>query len=256
MILLRSLLFILLFYLLTTVLAILGLPVLLLSRHAVQNLARFWARSSIWLLDKICRTKVEFRGLEHLPQGGCIIAAKHQSTLETLALTTITSDFSYVLKRELLSIPIFGWYLKGAEQIALDRAKRGQALADLTKQVSEAVAKGRQIFIFPEGTRKAAGAPPDYKSGVAHLYVSTSAICAPVALNSGLFWPRRGLSIQPGVAVIAFLEPIQPGLDKQGFMSLLQDRIEAATADLIAESLANDPSLKNALAERLGPAVP
>jgi len=256
MILLRSLLFHALFYLLTTCLAVLGLPILLLDRRAVQKLARFWTGASIWLLDKICGVRVEFRGLEYLPQGGCIIAAKHQSTLETLALTTITRDFSYVLKRELLSIPIFGWYLKGAGQIAIDRAKRGQALADLTKQVSEAIAQGRQIFIFPEGTRKAAGAPPDYKTGVAYLYAATSAVCAPVALNSGLFWPRQGLSIRPGAAVIAFLEPIGPGLDRQSFMSLLQGRIEAATAELIAEALAADPGLKATLAERLDAAAP
>jgi 1-acyl-sn-glycerol-3-phosphate acyltransferase len=256
MILTRSLLFHLLFYLLTTALAILGLPILLLDRRAVQKLARFWTASSIWLLAKICGTKVEFRGLEHLPQGGCIIAAKHQSTLETLALTTITNDFSYVLKRELLAIPIFGWYLKGAGQIAIDRAKRGQALADLTKQVFDAIAQGRQIFIFPEGTRKTAGAPPDYKSGVAHLCAATSAICVPVALNTGLFWPRQGLSIRPGVAVIAFLEPIGPGVDKQSFMKLLQDRIEFATAQIIAEALAADPALQSALSGRLDAAVP
>jgi 1-acyl-sn-glycerol-3-phosphate acyltransferase len=161
MILIRSILFNSLFYLLTAALAILGLPVLFFGRGAVQNLARFWTRSSIWLLDKICGLRVEFRSLEHLPKGASIIAAKHQSALETLALTTITDDFTYVLKRELMSIPIFGWYLKGAGQVAIDRAKRGQALADLARQVREAVAEDRQVFIFPEGTRKAAGAPPD-----------------------------------------------------------------------------------------------
>lgn len=240
----RSILFHALFYLLTTTLAILGLPILFFDRHAVQRLARFWTRSSIFLLDKVGGIRVEFRGLEHLPKGACLIAAKHQSALETLALTTITEDFTYVLKRELILIPIFGWYLKGAGQIAIDRAKRGQALADLTRQVVEAVAEGRQIFIFPEGTRKPAGAPPDYKTGVAYLYAASSAVCIPVALNSGLFWPRSGRALKPGVAVIAFLDPIEPGLDRQSFMHLLQSRIEAATAGLISEALAADPSLK------------
>lgn len=247
MILLRSLLFNALFYLTTTALAIFGLPCLVMDRHGVQKFARFWTRSSVWLLETVCGTKVEFRGLEHLPRGACIVASKHQSTLETLALTTKGSDFTFVLKRELMGIPIFGWYLRGAEQLAIDRAKRGQALNDLARQAREAVAQGRQIIIFPEGTRKNVGAPVQYKTGVAHLYVETGAICVPVALNTGLFWPRHSLSVHPGRVTIAFLEPIAPGLDKESFMQLLESRIETATAQLVAEALATDPSLKSAV---------
>jgi 1-acyl-sn-glycerol-3-phosphate acyltransferase len=248
MIIIRSIAFNILFYLNMTILAILGLPTLLMKRGAVQDLARLWSRNSLWLLDKVCGTQVEFRGLENLPKGACIIAAKHQSALETFALTTKMDDFTFVLKRELLSVPMFGWYLKGAEQIAIDRAKRGQALADLTRLVKQAVAEGRQVFIFPEGTRKPAGAPPDYKSGVAHLCAATGATCVPVALNSGLFWPPRGWQRRPGRVVIEFLAPIVPDPDKQQFMRRLEDEIEPATARLIAEALAADPALKAALA--------
>ena len=248
MILLRSLAFHIAFYLWTTVLAILGLPVLVMGRHRVQAYAKFWTGSSVWLLEKICGTKIMWRGLKNLPHGACIIASKHQSALETLALTTKGADFSYILKRELTAIPIFGWYLKGAGQVAIDRAKRGQALPDLTRQVREALAQGRQMIIFPEGTRKRVGAPPEYKSGVAHLYADTGAVCVPVALNTGLFWPRRSLSIHPGTVIISFLEPIEPGLDKQSFMQLLESRIEAETAELIDAALIADPSLKHVLA--------
>jgi 1-acyl-sn-glycerol-3-phosphate acyltransferase len=244
MILLRSLAFHTAFYLWTTVLSFAGLPVLVMGRHRVQAFAKFWTGSSVWLLEKICGTKVVWRGLENLPRGGCIIAAKHQSALETLALTTKGADFSYILKRELMAIPVFGWYLKGAGQVAIDRAKRGQALPDLTRQVIEAVAEDRQMIIFPEGTRKPAGAPPEYKSGVGYLYTDARAVCVPVALNTGLYWPRHGLSIHPGRVTIAFLDPIAPGLDKQSFLRLLEDRIEAGTAELIAEALAADPSLE------------
>ncbi|MDQ6704037.1 MAG: 1-acyl-sn-glycerol-3-phosphate acyltransferase [Pseudomonadota bacterium] len=247
MILLRSLAFHGLFYLTTAVLAILGLPFLAMSRHRVQDLARFWTGSAVWLLKKICGTKVTFRGLENLAPGACIIAAKHQSALETLALTTKGSDFTFILKRELMAVPVFGRYLKGAGQLAIHRSKRVQALTDLTRQARKAVAQGRQIIIFPEGTRKAVGSPPQYKPGVAHLYAETGAVCVPVALNTGLFWPRRGLSIHPGRVTIAFLEPIAPGLDKSGFMQLLESRVETATEELIAEALAADPSLKCAL---------
>ncbi len=247
MILLRSAAFHAAFYLATAVLAILGLPVLAMSRHRVQDFAKFWTGSAVWLLKKICGTKIVWRGLENLPRGACIIASKHQSALETLALTTQGSDFGFILKRQLMAIPVFGWYLKGAGQLGIDRSKRVQALTDLARQAREAVAQGRQIIIFPEGTRKLAGSLPQYKPGVAHIYAETGAVCVPVALNTGLFWPRHSLSIHPGRVMIAFLEPIGPGLDKNSFMQLLESRIETATAELIAEALAADPSLKRAL---------
>ncbi|HEX3497389.1 MAG TPA: lysophospholipid acyltransferase family protein, partial [Methylocella sp.] len=225
-----------------------GLPVLVMGRHRVQAFAKFWTGSSVWFLEKICGTKVVWRGLDNLPRGACIIASKHQSALETLALTTKGADFSYILKRELMAIPVFGWYLKGAGQVAIDRAKRGEALPDLTRQVIEAIAESRQMIIFPEGTRKPAGAPPQYKSGVGYLYTDAGAVCVPVALNTGLYWPRRSLSIHPGQVTIAFLDAIEPGLDRLSFLRLLEQRIEAATAELIAEALAADPSLKRPLA--------
>jgi 1-acyl-sn-glycerol-3-phosphate acyltransferase len=247
MILLRSLVFHAAFYLTTVALTFLGLPFLATSRHRVQDFAKFWTGSAVWLLEKICGTRVAWHGLENLPRGACIIASKHQSALETLALTTKGSDFGFILKRELLAIPVFGWYLKGARQLGIDRSKRVHALTDLARQAREAVAQGRQIIIFPEGTRKTVGSPPQYKPGVAHIYVETGTVCVPVALNTGLFWQRRGLSIHPGRVTIAFLEPIAPGLDRLGFMQLLESRIETATAALIAGALAADPSLKPAL---------
>jgi 1-acyl-sn-glycerol-3-phosphate acyltransferase len=250
MILLRSLVFHAAFYLATATLAIVGLPFLAMSRHRVQDFAKFWTGSAVWLLEKICGIKIVWHGLENLPRGACIIASKHQSALETLALTTKGSDFGFILKRELMAIPVFGWYLKGAGQLGIDRSKRVHALTDLARQAREAVAQGRQIIIFPEGTRKTVGSPPQYKPGVAHIYVETGTVCVPVALNSGLFWQRRGLSIHPGRVTIAFLEPIAPGLDRLGFMQLLESRIETATAELIAGALAADPSLKPALARR------
>jgi 1-acyl-sn-glycerol-3-phosphate acyltransferase len=172
-----------------------------------------------------------------------------------MALTTKAGDFGFILKRELMEIPVFGWYLKGAGQVGIDRGKPAQALASLARQAREEIAHGRQLIIFPEGTRKPAGAPPDYKAGVAYLYAETEAVCVPVALNSGLFWPRHSLAIKPGKVTIAFLEPISPGLDKRAFMELLESRIEAATAELIDEALAADPSLKGALAGQGGAAA-
>ncbi|WP_020175020.1 lysophospholipid acyltransferase family protein [Methyloferula stellata] len=247
MIFMRSILFNLLFYVQLIVLLVGGSPCLIFGRHAVQNIARLWARNSIWLLDKICGAKLEFRGVEHLPQGACIIASKHQSFLETFSLTTQAPDFSFVLKRELMVIPFFGWYLKRGGLIGIDRSKRGTALTQLTPQVRALLAQDRQFIIFPEGTRRPVGAPPHYKSGVAHLYLETGAICIPVALNTGLFWPRRSFWRRPGRIVIEFLEPIPPGFDKETFMRLLQTRIETATDRLVAEACLEEPALRAAM---------
>jgi 1-acyl-sn-glycerol-3-phosphate acyltransferase len=244
---LRSLIFNAAFYLTTTILAIGGLPTMLAGRRAILGLARLWANISLWLLEKICGLSVEFRGVENLSQQGCIIAAKHQSAWETIALTTQVRDFTYILKRELTFIPLFGLYLTRSNQIAINRENRTAAMRDLIGQAGRAIAEGRAIFIFPEGTRRPAGAPPLYKSGVSHLYGAANAACIPVALNSGLFWPRRTLVRRAGTVVVEFLPAIAPGLPPREFAHILQERIESASNRLIAEALAKDPALADNL---------
>lgn len=248
MLVLRSLLFNALFYLALTALMLFGLPVLLFGRHGVFWLARIWARGNLWMLRVICGVEVEYRGLENLPgKGGFIIAPKHQSVWETFALLPFVPDFTFILKRELTYVPLFGWYLKSAEQIAIDRSSGRVALNEATSKSRAVLAAGRQIFIFPEGTRRPAGAPPVYKFGVSNIYADANVPCVPVALNSGLFWPRRTLLRWPGKVLVEFLEPIPPGLDRQTFLTTLQDRLEAATNRLIRESLAANPSLRGRL---------
>jgi 1-acyl-sn-glycerol-3-phosphate acyltransferase len=243
MIYLRSLIFNVAFYALLIGLLLLGLPLLLGTRKSIVMLAHIWGNTSLWLLAKICNLSVEFRGLEKIPRGGFIIAPKHQSIWETFALLTKFNDFTFVLKRELTYIPIFGWYCLKAEQIAINRAKGSIALNEVTERAREILAQDRQIFIFPEGTRRPAGAPPVYKYGVSHVYAETQTRCLPVALNSGLFWPRRSFLRRPGKILVEFLDPIEPGLPKDVFLSLLRDRMEAATARLIEESQLVDFSL-------------
>jgi len=242
-ILIRSILFNVLFYAQLVGLLIGGLPCLLFGRGAVHGLARLWARNSIWLLEKVCGAKLEFRGLENLPPGACIVAAKHQSFLETFALTVPVSNFSFVLKQELMRIPFFGWYLKRGGMVGIDRADRTSVLTKLTPRVRHQLEQGRQFIIFPEGTRRPVGAPPQYKAGVARLYMASDAVCVPVAVNTGLFWPRRSFRRRPGRIVIEFLEPIQPGLEKEVFMKTLQSRIETATDRLVAEACREKPVL-------------
>jgi 1-acyl-sn-glycerol-3-phosphate acyltransferase len=238
MIALRSLIFNVAFYLNLVVLMVLGLPALLAGRKGVFFMARTWAKTSIWLLEKICGLRVEFRGLENIPQGGYILAAKHQSFLETFALVPHTPDFAIILKRQLMYIPAFGLYLSVGGQIGIDRSRGRSAMAQIIEQAGAVLRAGRQVYIYPEGTRRPPGAEPAYKPGVAFLYAATGAPCLPVALNTGLYWGRRGFLRRPGTAVIEFLPVIPAGLPRDAFFNRLKESIEGGTRALIAEARA------------------
>ena len=250
----RSFVFNVLFYLQLVVLMIFGLPMIIFGRLGVFALARVWSRGSLFLLEKICNLRVEFRGLDNIPTGGYIIAVKHQSFLETFALLLHSPDFAIVLKRQLTYIPMFGMYLVVSKQISIDRSRGHSALSQIIAQAGVVLKSQRQIYIYPEGTRRPPGAPPAYKFGVAAIYVSSGATCLPVALNTGLYWGRRGFTRRPGVAVIEYLPPIPPGLERSQFAAELQQRIEAACARLNAEAIAADPSLGPVLAAGLAQA--
>jgi 1-acyl-sn-glycerol-3-phosphate acyltransferase len=234
-ILVRSIVFNLLFYLNTAALVLFGLVLLVFPRKTMVGLSQTWGRVNTWLMAVVCNTKLEMRGLEKLPTGGYIVAAKHQSTYETFALCPFIPDLTYIYKRELNWVPVFGWLLMKADQISVNRGARSAALASMTAQAKEKVAHGRQIIIFPEGTRTAPGAPPAYKYGIAHLYDELDVPCVPVALNAGLFWGRRSFMRYPGTIVMEVLEPIPPGMDKKDFVQLLTTRIEDATNRLLEE---------------------
>jgi 1-acyl-sn-glycerol-3-phosphate acyltransferase len=242
-VLIRSLAFNLLFYANLIVLLVFCLPALAMPRQFIFMIARLWGRSSLWLLKMVCGTDVEFRGRERIPAAPFIVAAKHQSIWETFALTLLFDDFAYILKRELTYIPFFGWYLWKADQIAIDRKNGSSALTQAAERAKRIFAQKRVLFIFPEGTRRPAGAPPRYKFGVAHLYDVSAVPCVPVALNSGLFWARRSWIRRPGTIVVEVLEPIAPGLDKDVFFQKLQETLEVRSDQLIAEAAARDPGL-------------
>jgi 1-acyl-sn-glycerol-3-phosphate acyltransferase len=183
----------------------------------------------------VCGITVEWRGLEKIPAGACLVAAKHQSVWETFALLTLFRDPTYILKRELLWLPLFGWAAWRARMIPVDRGGGKPALAAMAAHVRDALAAGKQIIIFPEGTRRPAGAEPKYKYGIAHLYGEGIAACVPIALNSGLFWARRQFLRYPGTITVEILDPIAPGLAIDVFFERLQRDLEAATARLVAQ---------------------
>ncbi len=232
----RSLTFNALFYFGLIVHTIVALPVLLLPHRVHLAFIRSYARTSLWLLRVVCGTTVEWRGLDKLPRGGFIVACKHQSAWETFALYALLDDPAYILKRELMWIPLFGWHMAKAGLIPIDRRAGMAALSRMTARARKELARGRQVVIFPEGTRRLPGAEPSYKPGVAHLYVRCGVACVPVALNSGVFWPRRSLKRYPGMVVVEVLNPIMPGLGSREFLARLQETLEPATAGLVREA--------------------
>ena len=226
---LRSALFMAWFLTLTLVMAVIFLPLLACPRKATVVMARYWARATLWGLRVFAG--VGERRIGELPRGGVLVAAKHMSMWDTLALYLALDDPGIVLKRELLRIPFYGWYLGKAAAIPIDRGAGADALRRMTRAAEEVLAHGRPILIFPEGTRKRPGAPPDYKPGVAGLYGLLGVACVPVALDSGRYW--QGFTKHPGTITMEFLEPIPPGLKRAAFMPLLQQRIEEATNRLL-----------------------
>lgn len=238
MILVRSIIFNVLFYLNTLILLILALPTFFLPYRAIVWVATTWGRINLFLLRVVCGVKFEVRGRDKIPKGPLLVAAKHQSAWETFALLHLFDDPLFIVKRELMWIPIFGWLMIKGRMVPVDRSAGGQALSTMAERARIELADNRQLIIFPEGTRRAAGADPRYKHGVAHLYASMQVPCVPIALNSGLFWPRRSILRIPGTVVVEILDPIQPGLDKDVFFKRLQSGIEAATARLIEEGRA------------------
>jgi 1-acyl-sn-glycerol-3-phosphate acyltransferase len=234
--LLRSLLFWLWFNGSILVVGTLGAPYVLMSKNGGSAVMEAWARVAAFGARWICGIKTEVRGLENLPDGPVMIASKHQSTFDTVAPILFTKHPVYVLKQELLEMPIFGWYCQRAGLIAIDRGGQMSALRKLIAQAKERFAQGRPLIIFPEGTRNDIGTPPDYKAGVAGIYTMLGVPCVPMALNTGLVWPAKGFIRYPGTAVFEFLPVIPAGLKRDAFMALLEERIETASNQLLQEA--------------------
>jgi 1-acyl-sn-glycerol-3-phosphate acyltransferase len=228
---LRSTIFFLWFALVSAAICIVFLPALILPRKITVWMSRRWSALNFWGLRVIAGIAFEVRGT--LPPNGVLVAAKHMSMWDTMALYLVLDDPAVVLKRSLLFVPFYGWYINKAGSIAIDRSGKGAALRKMIAAAKRALAQGRSILIFPEGTRKKPDAPPDYKPGVAALYSQLGVACVPAALNSGLFW--TGFIKRPGNIILEFLEPIPPGLRPREFVKVLEERVEQATAQLVAE---------------------
>ena len=211
------------------------LPLLLGARRPALKAIALWSHGVLAGLNLTCDLQVEIRGRDNLPPGPCLVAAKHQAMLDILPPFVYLDDPAIILKRELLAIPIFGWFSRKAGMIAINREGAAKTVREMLAAASEAISEGRQVLIFPEGTRQEPGAPPNYQPGVAGLYRELGVPCVPVATNTGRLWPAHGLMRWPGVAVVEILPPIPPGLKRADFMRRLQGEIETATDRLLRE---------------------
>lgn len=232
--LLRSLLFVVLKTLWTLGLGILFLPLLLFFRERMGRfLPFFWTRGIVWLARVICGIRPQVSGQEYAERGAAIYAMKHQSAFETLYLWQILPAPVFVLKKELLVIPIFGQYLAGTPIIAIDRKAGAKAIASMVTQAQHHLAAGRQVVIFPEGTRSKPGEKKPYKGGIYALYKECGLPVIPVALNTGLCWPKHRFAKSAGTVTLQFLPPIAQGLEKEAFMQRLESEIEQASQRLL-----------------------
>ncbi|HEY9521363.1 MAG TPA: lysophospholipid acyltransferase family protein [Methyloceanibacter sp.] len=238
----RSLLFNVLFYVTTTLFVVIGSPLLFAPRSWAMAALKVHSNFELWLLRAIVGTKIEVRGRENIPQGPCLVASKHQSAWETFALIPLFRDPALLMKRELFFIPFHGWFSRKFQMIPVDRDKGPSALRRMLREAKKRIDDGREIIIFPEGTRRPPGAPPDYKTGIVLLYDALGVPCLPVALNSGLFWPRRSAIRRPGTIVVEILKPVPPGLPRDEFLRRLETAIEGASSRLLVEGGAPEPA--------------
>ena len=234
MIVVRSLVFVVAFYLWSAGVAILSTPILLGPERWTLSMFAAWSRGILVLLEAICGVRVEVRGREHMPKGPALVAPKHQCMLDVFAEFSVLPSSCFVMKKELMWIPWFGWYAVKVRTIIVDREGGAAALKRMVTEAKAVFADGRQVAIFPEGHRGEPGKPGDYKPGVAALYRELDVPVHPVATNSGVHWPAHGFVRHPGTIVFEYLEPIPPGLKRAEFMRLLQDRIETASTALLS----------------------
>ena len=245
MLMVRSILFNLAFYANLIIQMVVLTPVyFLLPRKKAYEIPKNWARSNHWLMKTIVGTTFEIEGLDNVPEGGCIFAPKHQSFWDTFALLPWQKDPVYILKRELTWIPLFGWYVMKQRMIPVNRGARGKVMVEVMERTKQEMDNGRQLIIYPEGTRRPPGAEPEYRYGIARIYRDIQVPVVPIAMHPGLFWPRRRSVRFPGHFKVRILPPIMPGLDPDEFFKTLVMRLEAASDELLVETVQANPHLR------------
>lgn len=241
MLVLRSLIFSILFYGFFALCAVIAAAISLISPKSLAPFTRSWSRAWLAMYRAICGVNYEVRGKENIPLGGCLLAVKHQSVWDTCALFAIFDHPVYVLKSELMFIPFFGWALARLGCIPVKRGTGKSALDNMVRGTRVALTEGKQVVIFPEGTRTMIGQAANYKTGISHLYTALEVACVPVALNSGALWPRRKFLRPPGTIVVEVLSPISPGFSRKQMFDLMVSKIEDASERLRSADKSNRP---------------
>lgn len=230
----RSLIYIVQVYVAMAVIGILFTPYALLSKRGARVACKTYARYAMWSARWMIGLRCEVRGTP--PTNEVMIGAKHQSFLDILIIFNAVPQAKFIMKKELLWTPFIGLYAKRLGCIPVDRGKRGKAVAQMVQAVAAEFSEPGQLIIYPQGTRVAPGDYKPYKVGSAILYEGTGYPCVPAATNVGLFWPRKGIMRKPGVAIVEFMDPIAPGLDRDTFLARLEDAVESRSNALMAEA--------------------
>ena len=232
LLLLRSVAFNIAFFAWAFISAILFIPFFIPSARTAQMVGKPWALVSLWLAKVLCGIDYEIRGKENLQNTAVIYASKHQSAWDTMIFLTLLPNTAYVLKKQLLKLPFWGWYLWRMKMIAIDRSAGASSIKQLIRDGKIALAENRPIVIFPEGTRTKPNSKPEYHAGITAMYSSLGVCVVPVALNSGVYWGKNAFFKKSGTIIIEFLPPIPANLPKKQFIDKLQNDIETASNKL------------------------
>jgi 1-acyl-sn-glycerol-3-phosphate acyltransferase len=241
---LRSALFNAVFFAYTAAMAVVAMPTLAAPPRVARSLVRLWAFGVLWLLRNLVGIRLRVTGAEHLPRAGpAIIAAKHQSAFDTIVWLVLLDRPVYVLKRELLRLPAWGWIAAHCGHVPVDRRAGAAALRRMVREAAAALGQGAQVVIFPEGTRAAPGERVPYQPGVAALSAAAGPTVpvVPAATDSGRFWGRRAFRKRPGTLTVAVLAPLPAGLPRAELMARLETAIETESARLLEEAAARRP---------------
>jgi 1-acyl-sn-glycerol-3-phosphate acyltransferase len=231
-----SLIFNFFYVLWTLIVGILFLPIIFMPTHIIiLVVGKIWAGGLYFFLRIFCNLKLDLKGVKNRPQEPAIYASKHQSALETFMFHILIHKPVFVLKKELLDIPVFGFYLKKMGMISIDRDGGIKSLKLLLNQVQEKLKNGYSIIIFPEGTRTTPGEHVEYNPGITAIYNLKAADVIPIALNTGCFWPKNSFLKKSGKFTIEFLEAMPNGLSKQEFIGQLQSKIDTRSNELIVK---------------------
>jgi len=230
---LRTLVFYLVLCIWTIFMGIFSFPYFFLPTKYIQKPARLWIKGIFLFLKLICKVTHQITGLENIPDEPLIIVSKHQSAFETFALFYYFKNSFFVHKRQLFYIPIFGQYLLKSNMVAINRSGHANTMRKMLNNVKNKLDQGSSIIIFPEGTRKIPREKPDYKSGFVGIYNIANRKLLPIALNSGLCWPKHPNIIKKGNIIIQVLPSINTGLGKKEVLDKVEKTIEEATNKLL-----------------------